>query len=229
MSAGVNHLEGFPPSFGNYLSISSSLVISIISFRSVFTSIFTPIFTSILTPIFAAIFTAIFDLVICHLVLDTIVDTILLDTIACAVVSRSWTTCDLGLSEECTEDSRLLFQIEPSLLNRQAVSVRVVLWRWHLTVCPFLPFLASPFLEELLEFVQSKLELAPWSRQKFDIGCANAAEFGIGRVGVWFGDGFEKLGNISIFSLKIFTEYLNITHSQLVFFSASDWWLRWAE
>lgn len=193
VSAGVSHLEGFLLSLGPYYLLIHFLLFVLLLLIS---------FTSIFAPIVAPIF----NLVICHLVLhtaiDAVFDTMLLGTIGGYVVSRFPTTGALGFPQECTKDSRLFLKIEPTLVNRQAVSVHISPWWWHLPVCPFVPFLASLFLEELLELFHGNLKLAPWSRQNFDIGRPNAAEFGVGRVGVWLGDGLEELDSVNISFLK---------------------------
>ena len=156
VSVGVSHLQGFLPSLGTYY-----LLINFLHFL-----LFVLLLLTIIS--FAPIFARTFNLVICylvlHTVLDTIFDTMLLGTIGGDAASRFPTTGALGFPQEGTKNRRLFLKIEPTLVNRQAVSVHISLWGWHLPFCPVIPFLASLFLEELLELFHGNLKFAPWSR-----------------------------------------------------------------
>lgn len=104
----------------------------------------------------------------------------------------------LGFPEVSTEESRLLFKIEPSFVDGQGVSIDISLVRWHLAIRPLIPILPCLFLEELFELFHGRFKLAPWSHQKINVGCAYTAKLGISRVGVGLSDRFKDLCDVSI-------------------------------
>jgi len=69
----------------------------------------------------------------------------------------------------------------------QWIALAVGLGGWHPAISSIIPFLASLGKEELFECLDSGCFVSFRRRQDFDVGFANLAILGVGRVGEWFG------------------------------------------